>query len=152
MAMMIKGLKPLLCEEKLEKAETAQPRKAKTRGDLLNLYKYLKRGCREGGASPFQQCPPVTRKWVQLKHRRLPLNIMKHSLNESCNGLNQRACRTSFWKYSKARETSSWVASSTWGGGWTRLPPEVPSNFSLSVVLYSYVPKHSLPKTKLEIV
>lgn len=88
MATMIKGLKPLLYEEKLEKAGTVQPRKEKTQGDLMNTYKYLKGGCREGGARLFQQYPPLTRKWAQVKHRRLPLNIRKYALSESCNGLN----------------------------------------------------------------
>lgn len=57
MAMMVKGLKPLLCEEKLEKSGTVQPRKEKTRGDLMNMYKYLKGGCTEGGARLFQAVP-----------------------------------------------------------------------------------------------
>lgn len=51
--MVIKGLGPLLYEEKLERAGTAQPRKEKARGDLMNICKYLKGGCTKGGARRF---------------------------------------------------------------------------------------------------
>lgn len=51
--MMIKGPRALLYEEKLERAGTVQPRKEKIWGDLMNMCKYLKGGCTEGGARLF---------------------------------------------------------------------------------------------------
>ncbi|KAK4810524.1 hypothetical protein QYF61_004487 [Mycteria americana] len=43
------------------------------RGDLINVYKYLKRGCKEEGGRLFS-----VDKRHKLKHRRFCLNIRKH--------------------------------------------------------------------------
>ena len=57
-----------------------QPGEEKAQGDLINVWKYLKRGCKEDRASPFSVVPSDrTRGNVHtLKHRRFPPNIGKH--------------------------------------------------------------------------
>lgn len=51
--MMIKGLKPLSHEESLREQELFSLEKRRLGGDLMNMYKYLKGGCKEGGSRIF---------------------------------------------------------------------------------------------------
>jgi len=75
---MIKGLEHLM-RRKAERAGTVQPGEEKAQGDLINVYKFLKGGCREDRASHFSVVPWRTRGSVHTsKHRRFPLNIRKH--------------------------------------------------------------------------
>jgi len=58
------------------------PSKEKARGDLIDVYSYLKEDCKEDGAKVFSVVPSdrTTENGNKLKHRSFPLNITKHFL------------------------------------------------------------------------
>lgn len=62
---MVEGTGGLRCEEELrERGKAVQPRE-KARGDLTNVFKYLKRELKQGTGH-------------ELKHRRFLLNVRRH--------------------------------------------------------------------------
>ncbi|KAK4819773.1 LOW QUALITY PROTEIN: hypothetical protein QYF61_011373 [Mycteria americana] len=67
-------------DRKAERPGTVQPGEEKAQGDLINVCKYLKRGCKENGARLFSLVPSGRTRGSghKLKHRRFPLNIRKH--------------------------------------------------------------------------
>jgi len=75
---MMKGLEYLSCEERL-RAGTVQPGEEKDQGNLVNVHKYLKGGCKEDGARLFSVVPRDTTRGNghKPKHKRFPLNIRK---------------------------------------------------------------------------
>jgi len=77
---MIKGLEHLSYEEKLRELELFCMKSSRLKVDLINVYKYLKGGCKEGGARLLSVVPSTRTRGNghKLKHRRFSLTIRKH--------------------------------------------------------------------------
>ena len=80
---MIKGLEHPSCEESLRKLGLFCLEKRRLWEDRINVYKYLKggcRGCREDRARLFSVVPRTRGNERKRKDRMLLLNIRKHFL------------------------------------------------------------------------
>lgn len=109
------------------------PEEWKVQGDLIILYKYLKRGCREDGVRlfPVVSSDRARGKGHKPAYKKFHLNIRKHSFTMWV----MEVVESPYVEIFKSFPGKSVIDVAAWVGGWTRWPAEIPSNHNNSVIL-----------------
>lgn len=95
----MKGLKQLSYKESLRELGVFNLEKRKLSGDLINVSKYLKGGCREDRASLFSVVLSDKRQWAQTRTQEVPSKHQEALLSCAGDGaleqIAQRGCGVS---------------------------------------------------------
>jgi len=117
---VVQGLETFSCEERLRELWPFSLEKRRLRRDVINVYKYLKRGCKEDGARLFSVVPGARRRGCGHKpgHRRFRMNTRQHfftvRVTEQWHRMPREAVDLPPWKSPKAAWTWSWATCSGW--------------------------------------